>query len=33
MTWLYFNSCIATIVWLSIGLCLLILNSLAFVKA
>jgi hypothetical protein len=33
IAWLYFNTCIATFVWLSIGLCLLILNSLAFVEA
>jgi hypothetical protein len=33
MAWLYFNTCIGTFVWLSIGLCLLILNSLAFVKS
>jgi hypothetical protein len=33
MAWLYFNTYIATFVWLNIGLCLLILNRLAFVKA
>jgi hypothetical protein len=29
MAWLNFNTCIATFVWLSIGLCMLILISLA----
>jgi hypothetical protein len=33
MARLYFNTCVATFVWLSIGLCLLILNSLAFIEA
>jgi lipid-A-disaccharide synthase-like uncharacterized protein len=30
MAWLYFNTCIATIAWLSTGLSLLILFSLAY---
>jgi heme exporter protein D len=30
MAWLYFNTCIATFVWLSTGLSLLILISLAY---
>jgi hypothetical protein len=30
MAWLYFNTYIATFVWLSIGLCLLILINLAY---
>jgi lipid-A-disaccharide synthase-like uncharacterized protein len=30
MAWLYFNTCNATFVWLSIGFCLLILMSLVF---
>jgi hypothetical protein len=30
MAWLYVNTCIATVVWLSTGLCLLFLISLAY---